>query len=270
MSAPMKKAAETVVKQVSQSAKTTIPMASRAVTAAEAPSIAPSAKSSTESSMPWEGWFSSFLKDKMGEERFDKLRRMVVYQPDDPHNLHQTPNPMTKINLSEKGDPAMFRYPSPGSQPPVRMPSEDVGTLHEDPFVTSSYTRDTVRRHQDPANPNPELEKLKVALLPDDDERVQEYKAKLEEGAKSSPGNKGMFATGKSDFDPKGLRATMSANHVALNESLDAYEPDHLPKPEWWDKQDEVAAWYTERDLPVPFGATGHGTIPREGRIARW
>ena len=224
----MKKAAETVAKQVSKSTKTTIPMASRAVSAAEAPSIAPSAKSSTESAMPWEGWFSSFLKDKMGEEKFEKLRRMVVYRPDDPHNLHQIPNPMTKINLTEKGDPGMFRYPSPGSQPPVRMPSEDVGTMHEDPFVTSSYTRDTMRRHQDPANPNPELEKLKVALLPDDDERVQEYKAKLEEGAKSSPGNKGMFATGKSDFDPKGLRATMSANHAALNESLDAYEPDHV------------------------------------------
>ena len=81
---------------------------------------------------------------------------------------------------------------------------------------------------------------------------------------------KGMFATGKSDFDPKGLRATMSASHEALNESLDANMPDHLPYPDWWTKQDEIVAWYEERGLPVPIGGTGWGLVPREGRIARW
>jgi hypothetical protein len=40
--------------------------------------------------------------------------------------------------------------------------------------------------------------------------------------------------------------------------------------PEWWDKQDQVVAWYKDRDLPVPLGATGWGTVPKEGRIARW
>jgi len=40
--------------------------------------------------------------------------------------------------------------------------------------------------------------------------------------------------------------------------------------PEWWDKQDKIVAWYKERDLPVPLGATGFGTVPKEGRIARW
>jgi len=267
----MKKAAETVVKEVAKKAKTSIPNASRAVSAAEASSIAPADKSSTETSMPWDGWFSNFVKDKVGDDRFQKLRSLIVYRPDDIRNLDQVPPPDLKIPISKDGKTvAMFRHPAPGSQSPVRIPTEDPGSLYEDPFVTSSYTRDTMRRHQDPANPNPNLEKLKISLLPEDDERVQEYKAQLEEGPKSSPGNKGMFATGKSDFDEKGLRATMSASHAALEEALDAAEPDHLPRPIWWDEQDDVVAWYKERDLPVPFGATGFGTIPREGRIARW
>ena len=226
-----------------------------------------------ETTMPWEGWCSSFVKDKMGAEKFEEIRRKVVYMPDDPHSLEQAPKPETKIHLTddkEAGPTAQFRYPSPGSQPPVDMPSEDKGTIYDDPYVTSHYTRDTARRNLDPAFPNPEIERLKLELLPQDDPRVQEAKAIFEEGPKSSPGNKGMFATGKSDFDPKGLRATMSASHEALNESLDANMPDHLPYPDWWTKQDEIVAWHEERGLPVPIGGTGWGLVPREGRIARW
>lgn len=115
-----------------------------------------------------------------------------------------------------------------------------------------------------------ELEKLKLDLLPQDDEKVQEALAQYEAGPKSSPGNKGMFATGKSDFDSTGLRATMSTNNEATNKSLDSFMPNHLPVPDWWDKQEELAAWYAENDLPVPLGNTGYGTVPREGRIARW
>ena len=37
-----------------------------------------------------------------------------------------------------------------------------------------------------------------------------------------------MFATGKSDFDPSGLRATMSTNWEATEASLDANMPDHV------------------------------------------
>ena len=114
------------------------------------------------------------------------------------------------------------------------------------------------------------LEQLKLDMLPQDDPRVQAAREVLEEGPKSSPGNKGMFATGKSDFDPKGLRATMSASHEALNESLDANMPDHLPYPDWWKEQEEVVDWHKERGLPIPIGKTGYGTVPREGRIARW
>jgi len=264
MSVPMKKVAEATAKKV-------IPAASRAVSAKEIDSIAPNAVSSTESQMPWEGWVSSFLSSKIGNERFEKLRSLVVFRTDDIHRGDQIPIPETKVPINKDGSmTAKFRYPSPGSQPVGRQVEEDKGTLYEDPFFVSYYPRDTGRRGQDPAFPNEDLEKLKLQLLPQDDEKVQEALAKLEEGARSSPGNKGMFATGKSDFDPTSLRATMSTNNEALNKSLDSYMPNHLPMPTWWENQEELVAWYKENDLPVPLGNTGYGTVPREGRIARW
>ena len=293
MSVPAaKKAAETV-------AKTVIPAASRAVTRAEASTIAPSATStSTETSMPWEGWFSSFVADKIGQSRFEKIRSMIVYRPDDIHSLEQVPRPNTQVPLTDDGsERAMFRYPSPGSQTNPVIPKLD---LDKDPFDVAYYKRDTARRYKDPAFPNPEVEAVKLALLPDEDKIVMEEKETFALGAESSPGNKGMFATGKSDFDSTGLRATMSTNHEALQASLDAHEPDHvseytfvffwsaflslyifttvwcilqilqLPMPTWWDNQEELAAWYEENDLPVPMGNPEFGQIPREGRIARW
>lgn len=46
-----------------------------------------------------------------------------------------------------------------------------------------------------------------------------------------------------------------------------------LPTPVWMktkESEDEVLAWYEERDLPVPIGGTGFGTVPTKARIARW
>ena len=260
----MKRVAEAAAKKV-------IPAASGAVFAKESASIAPSAVSSTETQMPWEGWVSSFLSSKLGHERFEKIRSLVVFRTDDIHRGNQIPFPITKVPINKDGSlTAQFRYPSPGSQEGGRQPDEDQGTLYDDPYFVSYYPRDTSRRDHDPAFPSQELEKLKLELLPQDDEKVQEAMAQYEEGAKSSPGNKGTFATGKSDFDPTGLRASMSTNNEAVAKSLDSYMPNHLPTPDWWDKQEELAAWYAENDLPVPLGNTGHGTVPREGRIARW
>lgn len=164
----------------------------------------------------------------------------------------------------------MFRYPSPGSQEGGRQPEEDPGSMYEDPYKVAYYPRDTTRMNQDSAFPNRELEEIKLALLPEDSEAVKEAKERFEEGPKSSPGNNGRFATGPSDFDPSGLRATMSTSHEAVQKSLEEHMPDHLPMPDWWNKQEEIVAWYKENNLPMPMGGTGWGTIPREGRIARW
>lgn len=221
--------------------------------------------------MPWNGWFSAYLKDKLGVERFEKLRKIVLFKPDDIHELNQQVMQTTKVPISEDGKvTAQYRYPAPGSQPPVRQPSEDKGTLYEDPYFVAYYPRDTARRHLDPAFPNPDVEAVKLSLLPQEDSKVQEAIKALQDGPKSSPGNKGRFATGPSDFDPTGLRATMLTSHATTNKALDANMPDHLPMPDWWDKQEQIVAWYKERDLPVPLGATGWGTVPRHGRIARW
>merc|ERR1712157_158539 len=119
------------------------------------------------------------------------------------------PYPDHEIPITEDGKRThQFRYPSPGSQSKVRMPTVDDEGPHSDPYFGSYYAKDTRRRHEDPAFPNPELEYLKLGLLPKNDPNVKEATERFEEGPKSSPGNKGMFATGKSDYDPEGLRAS--------------------------------------------------------------
>lgn len=121
----------------------------------------------------------------MGADRYEKLRSAVVFRPDDIHNLEQIPKPNTKVPITEDGKTAMFRYPSPGSQEGGRQPEEDVGSLYEDPYKVAYYPRDTARRHQDSAFPNRELEEMKLALLPEDDEDVIAAKERFEEGPKS-------------------------------------------------------------------------------------
>lgn len=248
--------------------KTTL-TAARAVSKAEAPNVIPATESTTTTLMPWKGWFDRLMKDRLSPGMYETYRKTFHFRPDDKNDLLQQPYPATKIPTTDDGSHmASVRYPSPGSQDPVRIPTLEEG---EDPYFTAHYVRDTTRRYLDPAFPNPELEQLKIDLLPQDDSRVEEAKAKLDEGPKSSPGNKGRFATGVSDFDTTGgMRATMSTNHEAVNASLDSYMPDHLPYPDWWDKQDEIVQWYKERGLPVPLGSVGYGRIPTHGRVARW
>jgi len=241
----------------------------RAVPAAEAPSIQPATVSTQTSMMPWKGWVSRFLKEKMGDERFVALQEAFYYRPSDINDLNQIPFPSTKVPIS-RDDPtvtASFRSPSPGSAPPVRIPKFELGTTQEDPYNTSYYKRDTARRYLD--TNNTEVERLKLELMDPNSQEVQDLKDALI--PTSSPGNKGRFATGPSDFDPTGLRATMSTNHAALEESLDANMPDHLPYPAWYKDAEKEANWYLERDLPVPCGATGSWvTVPVEKRIAHW
>jgi hypothetical protein len=249
---------------------------SKADALASAPHAIPASRSVEETQMPWEGWISALVKDKLGQSTLDKIRNVLTFRPDDPHKLHQIPYPNTKTNLTSdpNGPKASFRYPSPGSQQPAgKPPVEDEGSIYSDPYFISHAPRDTARRYADPAFPSEENERLKLNLLPQDSPEVQELQEKFQAGPQSSPGNKGRFATGPSNFDDTGgLRATMSTNHAVLNQSLDSFMPNHLPTPTWFDdaEQDKIVAWYKEHNLPVPLGATGWGCVPREGRIARW
>ena len=43
-----------------------------------------------------------------------------------------------------------------------------------------------------------------------------------------------------------------------------------LPTPVWMDNQDEIVAWYEERDLPVAIGGTAFATVPTHAPIATW
>eukprot|EP00549_Striatella_unipunctata_P004908 CAMPEP_0118706204 /NCGR_PEP_ID=MMETSP0800-20121206/20402_1 /TAXON_ID=210618 ORGANISM="Striatella unipunctata, Strain CCMP2910" /NCGR_SAMPLE_ID=MMETSP0800 /ASSEMBLY_ACC=CAM_ASM_000638 /LENGTH=274 /DNA_ID=CAMNT_0006608661 /DNA_START=144 /DNA_END=965 /DNA_ORIENTATION=- len=259
-----KNAASEMAKAAGATTTTRTPLSEpRAVTPEEAPFVEPYKETNKESMMPWKGWFGRLIKDRLGEDRYKQFRKLVFFMPDDYYDLLQQPTPDMKVKLSDK-DPTLesqFRTPSPGSQTqPMNVPR-----IEGDPYQNTYYNRDTGRRGADKA-----VQQLQLELMDPDDPRVEELKAQIDEGPDSSPGNKGRFATGPTDFDASGLRATMSTSHVATEASLDAHMPNHLPTPDWADKQDEIVAWYEERDLPVPCGGTGWGTVPREGRIARW
>ena len=243
----------------------------RAVSAAEAPNIQPPRTSSTTvSMMPWNKWFQRWLKENVSDKTFQTFREWTAFMPDDIYDLHQSPKPSQKVPIS-KTDPTMthmYRYPAPGSQEPAHIPEFEPD---EDPYDTGYFKKDTRRRYLSSELGNPEIEKAKLALMDPNDPAVQEEKAKLEAGPDSSKGNKGVFATGPTDFDLTGLRATMSVTWDKLEESLDAHMPDHLPTPIWAGKEEEIIQWYKERDLPVPVGAYYTDLkVPQELRVARW
>lgn len=243
----------------------------RAVTAEEASTIEPHRTSSTTTMMPWRGWFAQFLQDKvLSPEQYKKFRETFFFMPDDIYDLQQNPKPNQKIPIS-KTDPtmtAMYRTPSPGSQVPVNLPEFEEG---EDPYDTGYFKRDTRRRYLSSELGNKEHELIKLSLMNQDDPAVQEDIKAVQAGPASSPGNKGRFATGPTDFDPTGLRATMSVTWEALEASLDSHMPTHLPTPVWVGHEASIIQWHKERDLPVPVGGYYQALkVPVQRRIARW
>jgi hypothetical protein len=164
----------------------------------------------------------------------------------------------------------MYRTPAPGSQGDVKIPRLE---LDEDPYDSGYFKRDTRRRYLYSELKNPEIERLKIELLADtlSPEQVQEALAALEAGPASSPGNKGVFATGPTKFDPTGLRATMSVTWKATQASLDAHMPDHLPYPTWHNDQEALVEWYQSRNLPVPIGSYYKPmSVATARRVAFW
>jgi len=278
MTVTFKKAGEAVATKVVHSATKAAPKAAaavapivsvgntRAVTKEEAPRIKPSAESHKESMMPWRGWVDRFLQDKLAKDKYDLLYKTFHFLPNDPYNLMQIPTPIAKIPISNDGAKAAFREVSPGSQPPVRVPLDE---LDADPYDSGYFKRDTRRRYVDPEFPNADVEAIKLDMQDPNDPEVQAAKEKLAAGPKSSPGNKNVFPTGKSDYDPSGLRANMSINQASLAASLDSYMPNHLPEPTWTKHEDELYAWYKERDLPVPIGGN-FNFIRKSRRVATW
>lgn len=239
----------------------------RAVTAAEAPKIQPHRESTKSTMLPWNQWVQRLIQDTFGEKRLQQFRKVMFFDPDVPYETGPI-YPATKVPIS-KEDPHkthMYRTPSPGSQPPVKLP--EFG-LDEDPYDSGYFKRDTRRRHLFSELGNPDVEKKKLSLMDPEDPDVKEELEKIEAGPESSPGNKGVFATGPSSFDPTGLRATMSVTWEAMNRSLDENMPNHLPEPGWVKRADEVRAYYESKDIPVPIGEY-YLKVPRERRVASW
>ena len=246
----------------------------RAISAKEAPSIAPARESTKVTMMPWKGWFLRWFQDQVTPETYKKFREFWFFYPDEPYDLQQV-NAHKEFSIS-KDDPTLtraYRTPSPGSEGPVKLPEFDLDT-DEDPYDSAYYKRDTRRRWEYSETGNPHIEGLKLAILQEhfpDDENVKAEIAKFEAGPESSPGNKGVFATGPTDYDPTGLRATMSTNWKSLNESLDKHMPDHLPTPIWVGKEEEVDKHYVDRGIPAPFGAYYEPLkVPTWRRVATW
>jgi hypothetical protein len=198
----------------------------RSVTKAEAPHMIPAKQSTTQTMMPWKGWVDRLMKDRMDPKSYDRVNNFFKFWPEDPYELMMQPYAGKKTVVSEDGKTEVaYRYPTPGSQPSVDVPLDE---LHADPYDTAYFKRDTRRRYVDPEFPHSDVEMLKLNMQDPDDPEVQAAKEKLEAGPPSSPGNGGRFATGPSDFDPTGLRAVMAVNNKALFESLDKHMPDHV------------------------------------------
>jgi hypothetical protein len=198
----------------------------RAVTKQQAHMIKPAKESSKVSMMPWRGWVDRMMKEKMKPETYKGVKDFFYFWPEDPHNLQQSPYPSTRIVISADGkETAAYREVSPGSQPPVDIPRDD---LDADPYDSGYFKRDTRRRYIDPEFAHADVEMLKLQMQDPNDPEVVEAKKKLEAGPPSSPGNGNRFATGPSDFDPTGLRAVMAVNNTELFKSLDKHMPDHV------------------------------------------
>jgi hypothetical protein len=198
----------------------------RAVSKEEAPLINPATEASKTTMMPWKGWVERLMKDKMDPKTYKGVKDFFYFWPEDVNNLHQVPYPSTRIVVSKDGkETAAYREVSPGSQPAVDVPRDD---LDADPYDSGYFKRDTRRRYVDPEFPHADVEMLKLEMQDPNDPEVQEAKKKLASGPPSSPGNKNVFATGPSNYDPSGLRSVMAVNNEALYAELDKHMPDHV------------------------------------------
>ncbi|GMH52818.1 hypothetical protein TrRE_jg3973 [Triparma retinervis] len=236
-----------------------------------------------ETMMPWNGWFSRLLKDKLGDERYTALSNWAQFRPDDPHGLIGVPE---HARTTTEGVPRIkgYRYPAPGSRPAVEIPTAD---LDSDPYNINYYSKDTRRNAKSTTfhivGSDVTVEETK--MLPNTVTMIEIEEGTDADGSKlvkrellissqdeqiGSPGNNGMFATGKSSYDPTGLRSTMQTNWAAMNASVEAHLPTQLCTYEWEAEQEEMLAKWEEQGLPVMPGRAMEWDVPEKRNIASW
>jgi len=85
-----------------------------------------------------------------------------------------------------------------------------------------------------------------------------------------SPGNKGVFATGLSEFDPSGLRTAMQTNWAAMDLELEKHRPTQLVHAEWEHRAAAVMEDLQAKGLPPQAGSPVAWDVPEKSRVASW
>lgn len=142
--------------------------------------------------------------------------------------LHPAKGGVDTWNVITRGTPARYRVP-PGSTPQPRVPTQ---ATPERAFDIKYFPRD-VRRNRDPSSFFPieaslSAESQKLLITPSSGRWGAVGPV---DPAVPPPGsNTGMKNPDVARYDPAGLRTTMTSNLAAMNKSLAAHRPNHLPR----------------------------------------
>jgi len=236
-----------------------------------------------ETMMPWNGWVSRLLKEKLGDERYTKLANWAQFRPDDPHGLVGVPE-HARTTVAGVDRVKGFRYPAPGSRPAVEIPSRH---MEDDPYDITYYGKDTRRNAKSHVLHivGSDVTAEEVKMLPNTVKIMEIEEGTDADGSKlvkreivlspvdeeiGSPGNKGNFATGPSDYDPSGLRSTMQTNWAAMNAELEKHMPTQQVRYEWEEDQEAMLAKWESEGLPVMPGRVMDWDIPEKRNVASW
>lgn len=135
-------------------------------------------------------------------------------------------------NLTDGSTRAAYRFPAPGNLDHPAIPDKTSNRNYE----ITHYTRDTTRT----AEP--------ITILRVDPSRPAAIET--QEFVQITDGSAGNKNSDVLNYDPSGLRTTMTASHEALQASLAALQPNHLPESAWAGDAEAIIQEYTKKGLP--------------------
>eukprot|EP00634_Sargassococcus_sp_CCMP2135_P004058 CAMPEP_0198648208 /NCGR_PEP_ID=MMETSP1467-20131203/3314_1 /TAXON_ID=1462469 /ORGANISM="unid. sp., Strain CCMP2135" /LENGTH=204 /DNA_ID=CAMNT_0044383909 /DNA_START=81 /DNA_END=695 /DNA_ORIENTATION=- len=181
----------------------------------------------------------------------------LQFRPQKPSDME--PSPLVRQKLKGVDRIQGYRYPAPGSRPPARIPRVD---NTDDVFDIKFLGKDTRR-----APRNHIIFTNKKCL---DSEEIKAITTKAE-SVKLDWGSSGKFGNpAVKEYDPTGLRSSMTATHEALAKSLEEHKPTQLVHYEWWDEQDAIIADAKAKGIPPPPGKPPAWKYPKERYQASW
>mmetsp|Transcript_4606 Transcript_4606/g.6058 ORF Transcript_4606/g.6058 Transcript_4606/m.6058 type:complete len:204 (-) Transcript_4606:331-942(-) len=194
-----------------------------------------------------------FLTKLIPKPVMAQLKSLLLFRPNDEHNLLQVPPQKYK----SEGVPRIqgYRYPAPGSRAEVpRIPT----VQSEDTIYDIKYFGKDVRRApQDRVSITPGV--TQPSLLEGG------FPKKEEAGSPGRP-NPAVAA-----YDSTGLRSAMTATHEAMNAELAKHAPTQLVRFEWEARADEIVADYQSKGLPpVPGQAPKMTGYSENAYVQSW